>query len=99
MRKTCKNDILEYLNLQPGWVSKGEICEQIQGYLPETIGRACRDLAEEGKIQVDYYKGKKKQKLARYAANNTPPPKKLVKEVEFVDTPTGRIARITEIYK
>lgn len=72
-----KDKILEYINSQSDWVSKGQIYDlcEIEGYSPETGARICRDLAEKGIIQVSYYKSKRNIDLARYARIGTETPK------------------------
>lgn len=69
MEKSLKQILLDEINATQGWLTKGQlflISEQ-NGYSPENGGRRVRELAREEKILVDYYKGKKHQKLARYA--------------------------------
>lgn len=86
MKTTLKTILLEYLNANDGWVSKGQlglIAEQ-SGYLPESCGRHLRKMAKLGEIQVSYYKGKRKQQLSRYARLDIPKPiinKPVFKEV------------------
>lgn len=66
---TLKQILLDYLNETQGWVTKGQlglITEQA-GYLPESCGRHLRKMAEDKEIDVSYYKGKRNQKLSRYA--------------------------------
>lgn len=75
---TLKQILLATLNVSEGWVSKGTlglVAEQ-NGYLPESVGRHLRKMAELNEIQVSYYKGKRNQKLSRYAKLNTPTPQK-----------------------
>ena len=76
--------LLEEINKSNGWQTKGfiyDIAEQ-EGYSPETGARYARELAEEGKIAVSYYKSKKNKDLARYArlGEQKPIPQKSVIE-------------------
>lgn len=52
-RKGLSKLIIDYLK-NKGWVHKGDICEVALagGYLGETAGRTCRQLAEEGVLLV-----------------------------------------------
>lgn len=64
--------LLNYLqNNQGTWFKKVHlyILADENGYSPETCGRTLRDLAEVGRIKVDYYEGKFAKHLARYAFN------------------------------
>lgn len=66
---TLKNILYNEVLNTTGWITKGQlalVAEQ-HGYSIENGGRRLRELAEEEKILVDYYKGQKGQKLARYA--------------------------------
>lgn len=68
-QETLKDILLEQINATQGYISKGSLYlygEQEQ-YSPESVGRCLRNLEKKGEIQVDYYTGKRKQKLARYA--------------------------------
>ncbi len=71
---TLKQILLNHLNSQENWVTKGELglVAEKNGYLPESVGRHLRSMAEkridhEPEILVSYYQGKRKQKLSRYA--------------------------------
>ena|SRR3990167_3323119 len=67
--ETLKNILYnEVINTQ-GWLTKGQLylVAENNGYSPETGARRLRELENEGKIQVSYYKGKRHQTLARYA--------------------------------
>lgn len=80
MDTSLKQLLLNKINSTEGWLSKGSlyvIAEQ-EEYSPENVGRRLRELEEEGKIIVDYYKGKRNQTLARYAklGENKPIPQK-----------------------
>ena len=76
---TLKQILLDYLNKTEGYVTKGQlglVAEQ-HGFLPEGAGRVLRKLAEkrpdhEPEILVDYYQGRRKQTLSKYARLNTP---------------------------
>lgn len=74
---TLKQIILEKINETEGWISKGLIYDwsEMEGNSPETGARYARELAEEGKILVSYYKSKKNTDLARYARLGEPEPK------------------------
>lgn len=66
---SLKQILLDHLNKTEGYVTKGQlglIAEQ-EGYLPESVGRHLRHMAEHNEILADYYKGKRNQKLVRYA--------------------------------
>ena len=68
-KMTLEQHLLDYLSKKGDWVRKGElynIADQ-EGYSPETCGRTLRTLAEKGTIFVEYYKGKRGQKLAKYS--------------------------------
>ena len=64
---TCKQIILDYINSQEGFVKKVELYSVAEDFSPETVGRMCRELEEEGKIKVGYYNGKYANGLATYA--------------------------------
>lgn len=67
--KKLKEILLNHINSTQGWISKGSmyyLAEQ-EEYSPEYCGRELRKLAEKELIQVSYYTGKRKQKLAKYA--------------------------------
>lgn len=68
--------ILDYLQQNEGFHSKGNLylLAEKEEYSFEYLGRTCRQLAEQGLINVDYYKGKRGQTLARYARLNTEKP-------------------------
>ena len=84
--KTLKKYLLEYLNSNSGWHTKGSLylVGENEEYSPESCGRELRKLFEEGLIQRDEYKGKRKQTLTKYARLDTQvvPP---YKAVELVD--------------
>lgn len=87
MDKSLKQLLLDKINSSGNWITKGviyDLCEA-EGYSPETGARICRELAEQGKILVSYYKSKKNKDLARYARLNTQKPipqKPVLKEIE-----------------
>lgn len=92
---TLKKILLDYLNTQENWVTKGQlglIAEQ-NGYLPESCGRHLRKMAEEKEILVSYYKGKRNQTLSRYARLGELPPIPKQK-VELVEVDGVMIARL-----
>lgn len=84
--KTLKKYLLEYLNSNEGWHTKGSLylVAENEEYSPESCGRELRKLFEEGLIQRDDYKGKRKQTLSKYARLDTQvvPPYKAVQFVE-----------------
>lgn len=92
--KTLKQLLLDEINKTEGWLSKGQlylVAEQ-EEYSPENCGRTLRLLAEEKKILVSYYKGKRGQTLAKYARLDTP---KVVKpKVEIIEINGQLLARI-----
>ncbi len=75
-KETLKQLLLEEINKTQGYISKGQLhlFAENQGYSPEGAGRELRKLAKEGKVLVDYYTGKRKQQLARYARLGEQPP-------------------------
>lgn len=88
---TLNQIILDYINHSTGWINKGEIYfeSQRQGYSPEGGAREARRLAEEGKILVDYYKGKRGQRLAKYSSLDMEPIKVVRREPTIIDLPDG----------
>lgn len=92
---TLKQILLDYINSTQGWITKGElgIITEKAGYLPESCGRHLRFMAGGAtnkypnhipEIFVSYYKGKRGQKLSRYARLGEPaptPPKLIFKEI------------------
>lgn len=74
MKDELTPKLLEKINDTETWLTKGQLylVAEEEGYSPETCGRYLRDMVVAGKIQVDYYKGKRNQKLARYARLETP---------------------------
>lgn len=65
--KGCKEVILEYINSTQGWIKKAHLYSIAEDWLAETVGRACRELEEDGIIQKSYYDGKYAKNLVRYA--------------------------------
>lgn len=64
--------LLNYLKSNKGnWFKKVQlyVLADEYGYSPETCGRILRDLAESGRIKVDYYDGLHAKNLAKYAYN------------------------------
>src|ERR1035437_297902 len=74
--ETLKQILLEEINKTQGWTGKAMfyLLAKQHEYSPENCGRRLRELAEEGKIQADTYKGKRHQTLARYARIGTDKP-------------------------
>lgn len=67
--------LLSYLKANKGiWFKKVSlyVLADESGYSPETCGRALRDLAKEGLIKVEYYKGTFAKNLAKYSYDPTP---------------------------
>lgn len=97
---TLNQIILDFVNHSNGWINKGEIYfeSQRQGYSPEGGAREARRLAEQGKILVDYYKGKRGQRLAKYAPLNTQPPIKITREPRIVELANGQRVAISGNY-
>lgn len=75
MKITLEKILLDYINTQEGWITKGQLglISEREGYLPESCGRHLRKLAEKKEILRSYYKGKRGQKLVRYAKLDTKP--------------------------
>jgi len=65
--KPCREVILEYINSTQGWTKKAILYGIAEDWLAETVGRACRDLEEEGLIKKDFYDGKYAKGLVMYA--------------------------------
>jgi hypothetical protein len=67
---TLAYHLYQYLIKNEGWHSKGSLYQisEREEYSPETCGRTLRTMSEDGIIQCEYYKGKRKQKLAKYSA-------------------------------
>lgn len=66
--KSCREVILEYINNSQGWIKKASLYSVAEDWLAETVGRACRDLEEEGLIQKSLYDGKYAKGLVQYAS-------------------------------
>ncbi len=92
MKETLKQMLLDKINATNTWLSKGQlylVAEQ-EEYSPENCGRTLRLLAEENKILVSYYKGKRGQTLAKYARLDTP---KVIKpKIELKEINGQRVA-------
>ena len=92
MKETLKQMLLDKINATDTWLSKGQlylVAEQ-EEYSPENCGRTLRLLAEEEKILVSYYKGKRGQTLAKYARLDTP---KVIKpKIELKEINGQRVA-------
>lgn len=90
--KSCKEVILEHINSTEGWIKKAQLYSIAEDWLAETVGRACRELEEEGKIEKSYYDGKYAKGLVRYARLDTP---KVVKpKYEIIEKEGQRLVRI-----
>ncbi len=87
MKTTLKQILLTHLNHSSGWVTKGELgmIAEREGYLPESVGRLLRVMAELGECKVSYYKSKRKQLLSRYACNDVLEPIKTKVEPTFIE--------------
>lgn len=84
MKQSLETKLLNYLDSNISWhkkVSLYVVADEWE-YSPETCGRCLRNLANEGKVRVDYYKGKYANKLARYASLLAEP--KYVPQVKFI---------------
>ena len=82
---TCKEIMLNHLKEHKGeWVKKGAMycVAEEAGFSPETGARKLRELAEDGTIQMDMYKGQRGQKLARYAYDKPIERKLIIKVVD-----------------
>ncbi len=84
-RPNLRKELENYLNSQEGFIKKVHIFVVADGwgFSPETCGRALRQLAEEGKIQVSYYDGKWAKNLAMYARKGEVQVKPKVQLVEI----------------
>lgn len=58
-RLSLKNRIANYLQKKEDWVASGRIQELAQADYrsPQNAGRRCRELVEEGILEVEYRKG------------------------------------------
>lgn len=67
---TLAYHLYQFLIKNEGWHAKYDLygIAHREEYSLEGAGRALRKMAEHNIIQVDYYKGKRKQKLAKYSA-------------------------------
>lgn len=104
-KETLKQLLLEEINKTQGYISKGQLhlFAENQGYSPEGAGRLLRIMAGYGyknhpehipEIDVDYYVGKRKQKLARYARLGEQPPVPQKPRVELVEVDGIMMARL-----
>lgn len=84
---SLKTILLDYINSQEGWVSKGQLAliAENEGYLGETAGRCLRTLAEDKLILVDYYKSKRNVELARYAKIGSTKPLPIKPKIEVIN--------------
>ena len=92
--KSLQQHILDYLKQNAGqWHKKVSLymfADEL-GYSPETVGRELRDLAESGKIKVEYYNGKYSKNLAKYSYN----PVVVQRKFEIIEKDGQRIAVYT----
>lgn len=63
----CKDILLPYIQNHEGWLKKVDLYKIAEEFSPETAGRALRLLAEENKIQVQYYDSRHAKNLAMYS--------------------------------
>ncbi len=91
MKTTLKQILKEHLAHSSNWVTKGELgmIAEREGYLPESVGRLLRIMAELGEIKVSYYQGKRKQQLSRYAHNDVEEPIKIINKPTIVEREDG----------
>ena len=84
---SLKTILLDYINANEGWHSKGSIAlvAEQEGFLGETAGRILRKLEKEKLIQVSYYKSKRNIELARYSRLYTPLPKVEIKKITILE--------------
>lgn len=92
--KTCKEVILEYINSTQGWTKKAQLYAIAEDWLAETVGRACRELEEEGLIEKSYYDGKYAKGLVRYARKGEPQPIPTKPKIEIVEVDGQLLARL-----
>lgn len=81
-KETCEGLLYLYLGLNEGWHKKVSLYAVAEDYSPETVGRALRNLVEEGKIFVDYYDGKIAKNLAMYSAQPIKRKKQIVNIID-----------------
>ena len=81
--KSCKQVILDHINSTEGWIKKAHLYAVAEDWLAETVGRACRDLEEEGSIQKSFYDGKYAKGLVQYASLKLEKPR--VPKVELIN--------------
>ncbi len=74
-RIKCKDVLLDYIQTHEGWLKKVDLYKIAEEFSPETAGRALRLLAEENKIQVQYYDSKYAKNLAMYSRIGEAPKK------------------------
>lgn len=66
-KETCESVLLDFLKANPGYHKKVHLYAVAEDWSAESVGRALRAMAEEGKLKVDYYDGKRAKHLAMYA--------------------------------
>lgn len=95
METSLKQLLLDHINAHDGWLSKGVmyLVAEEEEYSPENCGRRLRELEEEGKMQVDYYKGKRNQTLARYSRLGETKPLPVKPKIELVEVGGIMVAR------
>ena len=98
---TLKQILLDHINKTEGWITKGKlgVVAEEEGYLPESCGRHLRAMAEskidhEPEILVSYYKGKRNQKLSRYARLGEEKPKPKIAKYEIIEVNGQREVRL-----
>lgn len=70
--------LYNWLKAHQGWQEKWEMYVVVgrEEFSPDSASRELRRMAQHGIIKVDYYKGKRKQKLSKYSVgeiiNNRP---------------------------
>jgi len=92
--KSCREVILEYINSTEGFTKKALLYAIAEDWLAETVGRACRDLEEEGIIQKDYYDGKYAKGLVMYARLGEQKPIPIIPKYEFIEANGQMVARL-----
>lgn len=93
--KTCKEVILEYINSVQGWTKKALLYSIAEDWLAETVGRACRDLEEEGLIKKEYYDGKYAKGLVMYARIGEAKPLPQKPRIELVEKDGQMVAVVS----
>lgn len=84
-KKSCRDVILEHINSTNDWIKKSSLYPIAEDWLAETVGRACRDLEEEGLIEKSFYDGKYAKGLVQYARKGERIPKPYIPKFEIRD--------------